>query len=211
MSKNSGIKNTWDNHWSTKNIRQKFFGRMATFYRKNLICKLVSDYNDKCFPKKGIFLEAGSGTTESSIGISKEERIFIACDISRYPLLRITNDIIDTRIQADIFKLPFADDTIDGIYNIGVMEHFTFEDNIILFKEFKRILRPGGIIILYWPWKYNWVELVSKIRPLFPESPCLFGNFDFFKLIKDNNLEVLNIYHSVMDLYIHKIIVVKKG
>lgn len=188
----SKIKNVWDEHWSSKNIQQNFFGRIATFYRKNLICKLVGHYNDKYFSRQGLFLEAGSGTAESSIGTPKEKRIFIACDISHHPLLRITNDNIDIRIQADIFKLPFTDNILDGIYNIGVMEHFLLKDDIMLFNEFKRILKPGGVIILYWPWKYCWVELVSKVKPLFPKSPSMFGNFDFYSLIKTvGNLDIL--------------------
>ncbi len=208
----SEIKNTWDRHWSTKNMQQKFFGRVATFYRKNLISKLVSCYNNKYFPQHGLFLEAGSGTAESSMGVLKDKRIFIACDISRYPLLRIANDIMDVKLQADIFKLPFAGNTLNGIYNIGVMEHFPLKDNITLLKEFKRVLKPGGIIILYWPWKYCWVELVSKIKPLFPESPSMFGDFDFISLIKTiGDLKVMAISQSLKDLFIHKIIILKKG
>lgn len=206
-----GHKKIWDEHWSTKNIRQNFFGRLATFYRKNLICKLVSYYNNKHFPKQGLFLETGSGTAESSIGFLKEKRIFIACDISRHPLLRITNGIIDVRVQADIFKLPFRDNVLDGIYNIGVMEHFSFQENIILIKEFKRILKPCSIIILYWPWKYCWVELVSKIKPLFPKSPSMFGDFDISSLIETiRDLEILAIGHSIKDIYIHKIVILRK-
>lgn len=205
------IKNTWDTHWSTKNLQKKFFGKMATFYRKNLISNLVCYYNNKFFPSAGISLEAGSGTAESSIGISKEKRIFIACDISRYPFLRIQNEIIDYKFQTDIFKLPFADNTLDRTYNIGVMEHFTLKDNVILLKEFSRTLKLCGIIILYWPWKYCWVEFVSKIKPLFPKSPSMFGDFDFSELLKAvGNLQELTISQSLKDIYIHKIIVMKK-
>jgi SAM-dependent methyltransferase len=54
-------------------------------------------------------------------------------------------------VHADIFDLPFADATFDGIYNLGVMEHFTREEIQRILCELHRVLKPGGKIVIFWP------------------------------------------------------------
>jgi len=41
--------------------------------------------------------------------------------------------------------------TFDGIYNLGVMEHFREEEIHKILKEFHRTLKPGGKLLLFWP------------------------------------------------------------
>lgn len=203
-------KNIWDKHWSKKSSLNTLFERFARFYRRTFISRVVSKYCDKYFKERGVYLEAGSGTADSSFRIPKRKRVFIACDISVFPLLRIENKNIDIKLQADIFKLPLVDESIDGIYNIGVMEHFTFDENVRILHEFERVLKPRGVIVLFWPWKYCWVEIVSKLKPLFPPSPSMFGTFDFNELI--STTELLKVWEglSILDGFIHKIVVMTK-
>jgi SAM-dependent methyltransferase len=58
---------------------------------------------------------------------------------------------MDWRVCGDIFKLPFQDDSVDGIWNVGVMEHFTHEQIDRIMSELYRVLKPGSPIILLWP------------------------------------------------------------
>ena len=44
----------------------------------------------------------------------------------------------------DIFNLPYEDNTVDEILCLGMMEHLSFVDEGLLFKEIKRILKSGG-------------------------------------------------------------------
>jgi predicted SAM-dependent methyltransferase len=39
----------------------------------------------------------------------------------------------------------------EGVYNLGVMEHFTEDEIRAILKEFHRVLKPGGKIALFWP------------------------------------------------------------
>ena len=53
--------------------------------------------------------------------------------------------------QASIFALPQADESVDGVYNLGVLEHFTGEDIRSILREFHRVLRVGGKVLVFWP------------------------------------------------------------
>ena len=39
----------------------------------------------------------------------------------------------------------------DGIYNLGVMEHFLEDDILKILNEFNKVLKINGKIILFWP------------------------------------------------------------
>ncbi len=141
----------WTRHWSGDN-QALFSQRFFSFYRKAVFARTVAHFIDRHFPREGVFVEAGSGTSETSLRIDKagNRRVLVATDIV-FPVLAHCHPIMDVRVSADIFRLPFADDAIDGIWNVGVMEHFTHDliDQILV--EFRRVLKPGASLILLWP------------------------------------------------------------
>jgi len=59
--------------------------------------------------------------------------------------------------QADIMNLPFADETFDAIYSIGVLHHTS--DTRKAFLSLTRLLKPGGRISI---WVYS-----TKLRMMF--------------------------------------------
>lgn len=143
----------WSAHWSEDHqgaLSQKFF----SFYRKQVFARTVGYFVNRYFPKKGVFVEVGSGTAESSVDIDKHggDRILVALDIV-FPVLASCPPIMDAKICGDGFHLPFRDGSIDGIWNLGVMEHFTHDQIDEMLREFRRVLVPGGRIILCWPAK----------------------------------------------------------
>jgi SAM-dependent methyltransferase len=141
----------WSQHWSEENQRstsQRFF----SFYRKAVFSRTVRFFIDRYFPSSGVFVEAGSGTSETSLRIDKHggTRLLVAIDIIP-PVLDRCHPIMDVRVCGDIFSLPFRADSIDGIWNVGVMEHFTHTQIDQIMREFHRVLRIGGRLILLWP------------------------------------------------------------
>lgn len=48
--------------------------------------------------------------------------------------------------DADLFALPFADDSLDALVCLSVLEHLTDLDGAL--AEFRRVVRPGGILVL---------------------------------------------------------------
>ncbi len=55
-------------------------------------------------------------------------------------------------IQADAHNLPFPDNTFDIIISTEVIEHTTWP--WIVIQELSRILKPGGSLVISWPWLY---------------------------------------------------------
>ena len=54
-------------------------------------------------------------------------------------------------LQADIRQLPIASETADAVAAIHVLEHFYLWEVADLLREWKRILKPGGIMIIEVP------------------------------------------------------------
>lgn len=141
----------WSRHWSTEQQHspaQRFF----SFYRKAVFSRTVRYFVGRYFPSSGIFIEAGSGTSETSMRIDKRGtgRVLVAVDII-VPILKQCHQVMDIKVGGDIFSLPFRTNSLAGIWNVGVMEHFTHDQIDQIMREFHRILRPEGVIILLWP------------------------------------------------------------
>jgi SAM-dependent methyltransferase len=141
----------WTRHWNNENqelFSQKFF----SFYRKAVFARTVAWFVDTFFPKTGVFVEAGSGTAETSMRIDKKNgaRVLVAADII-VPVLQHCHPVMDVRVGADNFRLPFGDGQVDGLWNVGVMEHFLHPVIDQMMREFHRVLAPGAPILLLWP------------------------------------------------------------
>src|SRR3972149_9150010 len=49
-------------------------------------------------------------------------------------------------IVADARKIPLPDNECEEVYSHWVLEHFSYHDTFDLLTEWKRILKPGGIV-----------------------------------------------------------------
>jgi SAM-dependent methyltransferase len=141
----------WSKHWSKENqhtVAQKFF----SLYRKAVFARTVQYFVNHYFPPQGILVEAGSGTAETSMRINKfgGTRKLIAVDIV-LPVLEHCHPVMDSRLCGDIFRLPFGNSSVDGIWNVGVMEHFTHEQIDQIMREFHRLLKEDACLIMLWP------------------------------------------------------------
>src|SRR5207247_10804099 len=53
--------------------------------------------------------------------------------------------------QASIFDLPFEAGAFDGVYNLGVLEHFHPHEIREILDELHRVLKPRGKLVVFWP------------------------------------------------------------
>lgn len=66
-------------------------------------------------------------------------------------------------VCGDLGVLPFQDESFDIVISRSVVEHL--EDPPRVFREFWRVLRPGGRLVVITPNKYDYVSLIAFITP----------------------------------------------
>jgi SAM-dependent methyltransferase len=158
----------WNQYWA----KVRVIGLFANLYRKTFLSRPMSKMIEKYFPTSGVFLEAGCGSATDTFHYEKKDRKFIAMDISRAALeLAIQQKNIDEAQLGDICYMNFPDNHFDGIWNLGVMEHFVHPDMAKAFSEMRRVLKPGAHVILLWPSVWNLVN--AFLWWLFPKMPSL--------------------------------------
>jgi SAM-dependent methyltransferase len=66
-------------------------------------------------------------------------------------------------IRGDVTALPFAPASFDMIVSRSVIEHLPVP--VAAFREFARVLKPRGILIIVTPNKYDYVSFVAHFTP----------------------------------------------
>lgn len=110
-------------------------------------------HSDSLFPKGSLVLEAGCGVGAQTKIIAKKnpETHFISVDISEESVREAERMIKSIGInnvefkQADIYTLPFEDDTFDSVIVCFVLEHL--RNPIQALNELKRVTKKGGTMV----------------------------------------------------------------
>ncbi len=103
--------------------------------------------------KKGRLLDAGCGSGKYSLPLKMRGFDVVSLDISFRALrmLRKSSKIreldIDT-LAANVFQLPFIDDSFDFIWCYGVLQHLLSKERKSAIREFERILRKEGVLFM---------------------------------------------------------------
>ncbi len=155
----------WDIYWSRQTkTSNKIYDLIAFYYRKWILSKFLNHYIRKYFKKADKVLHAGCGGGQ----VDEYIRDYIsieALDISTLALEKyLKNNGDQSKVQlGSIFSLPYEDHSFDGIYNLGVMEHFSETEIQNILIEFRRVLKPNGSILLFWPPTYGLSVFVLDI------------------------------------------------
>jgi predicted SAM-dependent methyltransferase len=68
-------------------------------------------------------------------------------------------------VMCNVNKLPFEDNSIDLIYSSHVIEHFDFKEGFDVLKEWYRVLKIGGKVVIETP------DLLESCRKFISLSP----------------------------------------
>ena len=163
-SERENSEDEWDKYWHNKNTKSQRAGTdnfslydvIATLYRRYLIRPNLDNHISKIFEPGSSLVHAGCGSGEVDINLVEKMKIK-AVDFSSQALeiYRANHPGKAETYKADISSLPFKDEEFDGVYNLGVMEHFSREDILRILIEFHRITKSGGKVILFWPPVYG--------------------------------------------------------
>lgn len=216
----------WDDYWVRKNTNSQFVYRIiASFYRTYIIKKAVNHFLAQEFTHQtDRLLHAGAGSGQVDEDVAKKYHI-TALDISAeaLKLYKQNNGKSVTTMKANIFSIPSKDATYDGVYNLGVMEHFTKDEDISILKELQRVLKPNGKIILFWPPQFGpsviflnsahfiLNKIFKKNIRLHPEEISLVqSKAHVEEVLRGANLQLKHFYYGPKDLFTHCIIVAVK-
>jgi len=119
----------WDEYWAkAPKTHNRVYDRIAVFYRKYIIKPYLKRYFSRYFPGKQAIHHAGCGSGQVEEGIIDADSV-IGFDISGNALsLYKKNHPGSNLILGDIMATAFREESLDGIYNLGVMEHFSEEE-----------------------------------------------------------------------------------
>jgi SAM-dependent methyltransferase len=215
----------WDEYWSGKSGgRNRAYDAVAEFYRVYIIRPIVNTFVGRFIPNDGLVLHAGCGGGQVDTGIRDHVQI-IPLDLSlRAIKLYRAHQGQDTRgTQGSIFALPFRDDALDGIYNLGVMEHFTEAEIVAILTEFRRALKPGAHAVLFWPPVYGLSarfldgvhfvmnQVLKRPIKLHPDEITRVRSREQVKtLCERSGLRMVAYYFGLRDIYTHAVIALKK-
>ncbi len=101
----------------------------------------------------GRFMEVVAGAGARVVGVDLSQ----AVEAAAVNLERFENAAV---VQADLFSLPFAPETFDAIYSVGVLHHTPSTRDA--FRALPPYLRPGGRIAIWvYPRSLRWRTLMS--------------------------------------------------
>ena len=147
----------WDNNWKSVGIfREVLFdsqiSQWAIFTEKFLT------------PQMGPILEGGCGTGIHVASLHRLGFDVVGVDFAERTVNTLKNIAPELDIQfGDVRELQFNDDFFAGYWSLGVIEHFWdgYEQIAI---EMYRVLKPGGILFLAFPFMNPIRKLKSFLR-----------------------------------------------
>lgn len=155
----------WNDYWSRNDSKQAHlvYDLIAAFYRRFIIRPSLNKFILENFNPGNVLMHAGCGSGQVDRDIGQKFSI-MALDISPVALglYKKSNHGVKKLIHGSIFDIPLEAEKIDGIHNLGVMEHFTETEIADILAEFHRVLKPHGRIVLFWPPKFGLSVMVLK-------------------------------------------------
>jgi ubiquinone/menaquinone biosynthesis C-methylase UbiE len=224
--KNSPVK-SWDHYWGGHGIRSKrfFYNLVASSYRRLLIRPHLNYFMKKYFEPNSNVLHAGCGGGEVDMDLQKYLNI-TALDFSPNALrkYRVRHKGKCKIVQGNIKSLRFKPSTFDGVYNLGVLEHFNKKDIGKILKGFRKILKTKGTLVIFWPPEFGVSVTFFKILVFICRELLNIKNVEFHpieisrlkskneakKIFKESGFSVVECSYGLRDLFTYVVIVAKK-
>lgn len=104
-------------------------------------------------------LEAGAGSGRISMRLAVMGASVAAIDTAPQAVKHIRDAFEAEGRKAEvregsIFAIPFPDAAFDVVWNAGVLEHFTPEEQALSLREMSRVCRPGGLVLTLNPYRF---------------------------------------------------------
>jgi len=157
--KGKEIARIWDSLWKKVKV-EEWDKPSETIYQ--ILCKAIIARKDK------LMLEAGSGTGRISLKLMRERKAtVILLDVSK-TAIKMSKEHFKERgqvgffILGSIFNMPIKTNSIDIVWNAGVLEHFSEHERTLALKEMAKACRNNGLIITINPYSRSLLYRVGK-------------------------------------------------
>lgn len=185
MDTDTKLRETWENVWRTDDVEAEHRDAIAVDASHNTL--IFRPHVDRMLAKydRPTLLEAGCGLGQwLYYALERGDGRAIGLDLTAETLERVrasrTLEPHADRVQlvvGDMRRMPLADACVDIVFSFGVIEHVLAEDSQTTVREFFRVLKPGGRLLLATPnvWCAHTVtrpllQLVGKWRVGFERS-----------------------------------------
>lgn len=153
----------WERYWSEKpNAENRIYDRIAVLYRVYILRPRLTRYLNYYYGKGDLILHAGCGSGQ----VENHKEIaagIIGLDNSRSAIqIYKENHDSPTLILGDILSLGIKHNSLDGVYNLGVLEHFDEHDIYRILREFNRVMKLGKTAVFFIP--PDWGSSVTFLR-----------------------------------------------
>jgi ubiquinone/menaquinone biosynthesis C-methylase UbiE len=105
----------------------------------------VRRFRDEIGPEDKL-LDAGCGPGRGTLAMAGETGVGL--DISNEQLSLAQQSVAAELVQGDMTELPFATNSFDAVCAMYSLIHVPVEDHRDVLKEFARVLRPGGTLLV---------------------------------------------------------------
>lgn len=120
----------------------------------NAVITLLNLYLKK--KRNNIILDAGCGTGLLMKKLNRFGEVW-GIDASSEALKLAKKNNVTKIKKASVEKIPFKDNRFDAVVSIDVLYHKEVKSDLAALIEFKRVLKPGGIVIIKNP-AHNWLR-----------------------------------------------------
>lgn len=216
----------WNAYWESATGKSAvLYELIAGIYRRMVIVRNLDRAIARTFEPGAHLLHAGCGSGQVDTHLQHRVKI-TALDISLGALrLYARNNPAAADIRhGSIFALPFADGSFDGVYNLGVVEHFSHQDIARFLAEFRRVLKPGGKIALFWPHRWATSVLVLRIVHFLlsnvlgktatfhpPEVSLLRNRGEAELILDDSGFRLIDYRFGPADFFVQAVVVAEKS
>jgi dolichol-phosphate mannosyltransferase len=221
------MRDMWDRYWDSKEreVERSTYDIVASFYRNYLIKPTLNRFITRTFAPQAELLHAGCGGGEVDTDIVRYAKV-TAVDISPNAVAkyRVNHGARAECMVMDIFHLSTLPRRFDGLYNLGVMEHFEEDQLRQILSEFNRTLKPGGRVVLFWPPVYGLSVIALgiihfvlnrvlrrniQLHP--PEPSKVRSRKQIQKLLDESGFDLQSFSFGIRDAFTYAVIVATKS
>lgn len=216
----------WDSYWeedSSTSFLTRVYSKIAHFYRRFLIGPRLERVLSRNFRAGTRLLHAGSGAGEVDLKVRNSYAV-VAADMSILAINKYRDQYPNSEVVIlDITKSNFKDLNIEGVYNLGVMEHLSPEEIMQTLGNFSASLPVKGRIVLFWPPVFGLSVIFLHVAHfvlqrifrrsilLHPDEPNKVSTKSRFKkYLIGTDLKLISFRMSPRDLFTYMVVILEK-